>query len=168
MGQRTEVWVEATDKQGNVKNYLYYQQWGYGMGLIRRLQTLSLNFEMQNINETIDTIINKTFSSDVDLLKKEIEDAKNIKNIKQSSDNIKAILSDCVRNDGYLIIKVKEKQYSVDIEATIYVNDDTTDSLIPIDPIEYLTLYRASKEEINYVKALQQYQKFFTNDILAK
>lgn len=109
MGQRTQIFIEAEDLKGNTKNYLLHQQWGYGLGLVKRLSMLLERLSMLSTKETFDEPIDfNKFYPDFDCLGYEEKD---LRERKLTEEEIQELLFRQDNNNGWLVIKLKATKY---------------------------------------------------------
>lgn len=156
MGQGTQVFIQTKDLDGNIRNYFYHQQWGYGKGLMNRLIMLCTKLNMLNSTHVFDKPFDMkdVFGEDSELFQ-ELKDC-NIELGKYENEMVPSIVLyeglECQdNNDGYMIVKLEsnEFKYSFDhIQVGFYTNE-----LDYINFVDYLKSCGEDKDYINYAKA---------------
>lgn len=162
MGQRTQVFVQTKDLEGNVRNYFYHQQWGFASGLFNRFISLYNKLTMLNANHVFNNHfdIDEIFSEDADLFKEAKENGWEFYDFKDKLAPWSIIYDELVNqdnNDGFLIIRLNSVEYQYDfssIEAGFYTRE--LDYLSPIGYLEQYEDYVGEKYLI-YAKAFIDY-----------
>lgn len=148
MGQRTQIFIEAEDLKGNTKNYLLHQQWGYGLGLVKRLSMLLERLSMLSTKESFDEPIDfNKFYPGFDCFGDEEE----LRKRKLTENEIKELLLHQDNNNGWLVIKLKASKYPYfydKIKFGFYDWDNNYKDLEFLSMKEYLEKYEVENEVI--------------------
>lgn len=162
MGQRTQVFIEKKDLNGNIMNYFYHQQWGFGSGLFNRFICLYNRLTMLSYNhifkEPFD--IGEIFGEDLDLFKEAKENGWDLYGFKDQLAPWSVLCNEFFNqdnDDGFLIIRLNSIEYPYDfssIQAGFYNRD-----LDYLSPIEYLEQYKddVGEKYLTYAKAFVDY-----------
>lgn len=162
MGQRTQVFVQTKDLEGNVRNYFYHQQWGFGSGLFNRFVNLYNKLTMLNtysvLKEPFD--VGEIFSEDLDLFKEAKENEWDLYGFKNKLAPWSVLCNEFFNqdnDDGFLVIRLNSTEFPYDfsrVQAGFYTRD-----LDYVSPIEYLEEYKydVGEKYLTYAKAFVNY-----------
>lgn len=161
MGQRTQVFVQTKDLDGNVRNY-FYQQWGFASGLFNRFVNLYNKLTMLSTNHVFIEPFNvdEVFGEDLDLFKEAKEYGWDFYDFKDKLAPWSILYNEFMvhdNNDGFLVIRLNSIKYKYDfsnIQAGFYTRD-----LDYLSPIEYLEKYNdcVGEKYLTYAKAFIDY-----------
>lgn len=114
MGQRTQIFLQRINKDGQIKNEFYHYQWGYGARMYRELMKLFLG--MIDNHDGVDFFDKDNY----DFFKRGklygyndteyFEDIEDITDI-ESEEFIQTLQSEGDNNNGYLVIRMIEDNY---------------------------------------------------------
>lgn len=162
MGQRTQVFVQTKDLEGNIRNYFYHQQWGYASGLFNRFINLYNKLTMLNayriFKEPFD--VGEIFSDDIDLFEEAKENDWELYDFKNQLAPWSVLCNEFFNqdnDDGFLVVRLNSVDDLYDfssIQAGFYTKD-----LDYLSPIEYLEQYEdyVGEKYLTYAKAFIDY-----------
>lgn len=162
MGQRTQVFLQTKDLEGNVRNYFYHEQWGFGSGLMNRFICLYSRLTMLNYNhmckEPLD--VGEVFGEDLDLFEEAKENEWDLYGFKNKLAPWSVLCNEFFNqdnDDGFLVIRLNSTEFPYDfssIQAGFYTRD-----LDYLNPIEYLEQYKddVGEKYLDYARAFVDY-----------
>lgn len=162
MGQRTQIAIiQEGAKQRNRKIDVFHQQWGYGMGLIRRLENI--------VNRTYTTTYEE-WENGIDFFKMDLG-VDLVKEYNQSPKNLKSFLRSQDNDNGYMVVKItmdRENAFQSDIKVGFYSTNMEYRSAIKNVSEEMDLEAEALKKVKRFINAFKDLHEIEERDVLGE